>query len=126
MGINVSPNQDNALDKIHQILLPKGMLAAAVWSGPSKVPLINIPISTAREYIRDSIVGQAVPGPFSLADVDAFKKSLLKAGFTDIKSETIAVTFGFISAKEYTKFNRDIVAYILTLLANETEKKEEI
>jgi len=82
-------------------------------------------MSTAREYLRDPLAGQAVPGPFSLADVGAFKKSLLKAGFTDIQSETINVTFEFDSAEDYTKFNQDIVAHIRTLLANETERRKE-
>lgn len=82
-------------------------------------------MSTAREYIKDPLVDQAVSGPFSLIDVDAFKKSLLKARFTDVKSETITVTFEFNSAKEYTKFNWDIIAHIRTLLANETKKRKE-
>ena len=124
-GLMFLPNLSNALVKIHQMLLPGRKLAVAVWSEPSKVPLINIPMSTAREYIRDPLVGQAVPGPFSLADVGAFKKSLLKVGFTDIQSETINVTFEFDSAEDYTKFNQDIVAHIRTLLANETEKRKE-
>ena len=58
-------------------------------------------MSTAREYLRDPLAGQAVPGPFSLVDVGAFKKSLLKVGFTDIQSETINVTFEFDSAEDY-------------------------
>jgi len=124
-GLMFLPNLGNALDKIHQMLLPRGAFAVAVWSEPSKVPLINIPMSTAREYLQDPLAGQAVPGPFSLADVDAFKRSLLKAGFTDVQSETITVTFEFNSAKDYTKFNQDIVAHIRTLLANETEKRKE-
>ena len=124
-GLMFLPNLSNALVKIHQMLLPGRKLAVAVWSEPSKVPLINIPMSTAREYLRDSLVGQAVPGPFSLADVGAFKKSLLKVGFTDIQSETINVTFEFDSAEDYTKFNQDIVSHIRTLLANETEKRKE-
>lgn len=124
-GLMFLPNLGNALVNIHQMLLPRGRMAVAVWSEPSKVPLINIPMSTAREYLRDPLVGQAVPGRFSLADVGAFKNSLLKAGFTDIQSETINVTFEFDSVEDYTKFNQDIVAHIRTLLANETERRKE-
>ncbi|HEY7227385.1 MAG TPA: methyltransferase domain-containing protein [Nitrososphaeraceae archaeon] len=123
-GLMFLPNLGNALVKIHQLLLPGRRLAVAVWSEPSRVPLISMPMSTAREYLHDPLIGQTVPGPFSLADVDAFKKSLLKAGFTDIQSETMTVTFEFDSAEDYTKFNQDIVAHIRTLLANETEKRK--
>lgn len=34
-GLMFLPNLDNALDKIHRILLPGGKLAAAVWFEPS-------------------------------------------------------------------------------------------
>jgi len=84
-----------------------------------------MPMSTARRQLQDPLLGQGVPGAFSLADVDWLEKSLLKAGFTDIRSEAITVTFEFDSAEAYTKFNQDIVAHIRTLLANETDKRKE-
>lgn len=100
-GLMFLPNLGNALVNIHQMLLPRGRLAVAVWSEPSKVPLISLLMSTARQYIQNPLVSQAVPGPFSLAEPDVFKKSLLKAGFIDIQSETINVTFEFDSAEDY-------------------------
>lgn len=100
-GLMFLPNLGNALVNIHQMLLPRGRLAVAVWSEPSKVPLISLLMSTATQYIQDPLVSQAVPGPFSLAEPDVFKKSLLKAGFIDIQSETINVTFEFDSAEDY-------------------------
>lgn len=124
-GLMFLPNLINALSKMQHILIPGGKLAAAVWSDPSKVPLINMPMSTARQQLQAPLLGQGVPGPFSLADVEVLKKSLLKAGFTDVQSETINVTFEFDSAEDYTKFNKDIVAPIRTMLANETEKRKE-
>jgi hypothetical protein len=124
-GLMFLPNLDKALSNIMRLLISRGKLAAAVWSEPSKVPLINMPMSTARRQLQDPLLGQGVPGTFSLADVDLLEKSLLKAGFTDIRSETITVTFEFDSAEAYTKFNQDIVAHIRTLLANETDKRKE-
>ena len=118
-GLMFLPNLDKALSNIMRLLISRGKLAAAVWSEPSKVPLINMPMSTARQELQYPLLGQGVPGPFNLADVDGLEKSLLKAGFTDIRSETITVTFEFDSAEAYTKFNEDIVAHIRTLLANE-------
>lgn len=123
-GLMFLPNLDKALSNIMRLLISRGKLATAVWSEPSKVPLINMPMSTARQQLQDPLLGQGVPGPFSLADVDGLEKSLLKAGFTDIRSETITVTFEFDSAEAYTKFNQDI-AHIRTLLANETDKRKE-
>jgi ubiquinone/menaquinone biosynthesis C-methylase UbiE len=42
------PNLDKALSNIMRLLISRGKLAAAVWSEPSKVPLINMPVSIAR------------------------------------------------------------------------------
>jgi len=126
-GLMFLPNLHVALTNIQRLLVSRGKLAAAVWSEPPKVPMINMSISTVREQLQAPLVGQGIPGPFSLADVDALKKSLLKEGFIDIQSERIMVTFEFDSAEDYTKFNQDIVAPIRVMLANETdERKEEI
>lgn len=124
-GLMFLPNLDIALSNIRRLLVSGGNLAAAVWSEPSKVPFINLSIDTARKYLHTSFPGRGDPGPFSLADVGLLKKSLLKAGFTDVRSEKIAVTFEFDSAEDYTKFNQDIVAPIRTMLSNETENTRE-
>jgi len=124
-GLMFLPNLDNALSNMLRLLVPGGKLAAAVWSEPSKVPLISMPISIARQELQAPLLGQGIPGPFSLADIDALKKSLEKAGFAEIKSESIRVVFEFNSAEEYTEFNKDIAAPVRTMLANETEERKQ-
>jgi ubiquinone/menaquinone biosynthesis C-methylase UbiE len=124
-GLMFLPNLDNALSNMLRLLVPGGKLAAAVWSEPSKVPLISMPINIARQELQAPLPGQGTPGPFSLADIDALKKSLEKAGFVEIKSETITVVFEFNSAEEYTEFNQDIAAPVRTILANETEERKQ-
>jgi len=126
-GLMFLPNLDRALSNVLGLLVPGGKLAAAVWSEPSKVPLISMPINIARQELQAPLLGQGIPGPFSLADIDALKKSLEKAGLVDIKSETIRVVFEFNSAEEYTEFNQDIAAPVRIMLAKETEdRKQEI
>jgi ubiquinone/menaquinone biosynthesis C-methylase UbiE len=124
-GLMFLPNLDIALSNIRRLLVSGGKLAAAVWSEPSKVPFINLSMDIARKHLQTSLPGQGVPGPFSLADVDSLKKSLLKAGFADVRSEKIVVTFEFDTAEDYTKFNQDIVAPIRTMLSNETDTTRE-
>jgi ubiquinone/menaquinone biosynthesis C-methylase UbiE len=124
-GLMFLPNLDSALSNMLRLLVPGGKLAASVWSEPSKVPLISMPINIARQKLKAPLVGQGIPGPFSLADIDALKKSLEKAGFVEIKSETISVVFEFDSAEEYTEFNQDIVAPVRIMLAKETEERKQ-
>ena len=124
-GLMFLPNLDIALSNMRRLLVSGGKLAAAVWSEPSKVPFINLSMDIAKKHLQTSLPDQGVPGPFSLADVDSLKKSLFKAGFADVRSEKIVVTFEFDSAEDYTKFNQDIVAPIRTMLSNETDTKRE-
>lgn len=124
-GLMFLPNLDNALSNMLRLLVPGGKLAAAVWSEPSKVPLISMPINIARQELHAPLLGQGIPGPFNLADIDALKKSLQKAGFAEIKSEIMKVVFEFSSAKEYTEFNQDIAAPVRIMLANETEERKQ-
>jgi ubiquinone/menaquinone biosynthesis C-methylase UbiE len=124
-GLMFLPNLDIALSNIRRLLVSGGNFSVAVWSEPSKVPFINLSMDTARKHLQTSFPGQGATGPFTLADVGLLKKSLLKAGFTEVRSEKIEVTFEFDSAEDYTKFNQDIVAPIRTMLSNETDNKRE-
>ena len=65
---------------------------------PSKVPFINLSMDTARKRLG-ALPGQGLAGPLGLADVDSFKKSFHKAGFVDIHTEKIPVTFDFVQLK---------------------------
>lgn len=123
-GLMFLPNLDTALSNIQDKLVSGGRFAAAVWSGPSKVPFISLSMDTARKHIG-ALPGQGLPGPLSLADEDSLKKSFDKAGFADIRIEKIPVIFEFDSAEDYTKFNQDIVAPIRTILSKETESKKQ-
>ncbi len=124
-GLMFLPNLDTALSNMRRLLVSGGKLAAAVWSELSKVPFINLSMDIARKHLQTSLPGQGVQGPFSLADVESLKKSLIKAGFADVRSEKIVVTFEFDSAEDYTKFNQEIVAPLRTMLSNETDTKRE-
>jgi ubiquinone/menaquinone biosynthesis C-methylase UbiE len=124
-GLMFLPNLRMALDNIQKSLINGGRLAAAVWGEPDKVPFINLPMTFVREQLQLPPPPPGIPGPFSLADVDAFKNSLLESGFGDIHHENIDATFEYDSAEDYVRFIQDIAAPVNMMLANETEKKRE-
>jgi enediyne biosynthesis protein CalE5 len=72
-GLMFLPNLNTVLKNIHSSLFPGGRFAAAVWSHPSKVPLISLAMNTVREHLKMPTLLQpassiaAVSGPFSLA-----------------------------------------------------------
>ena len=51
-GLMFFPNLPLALVKIRHLLITNGRLYAAVWSTPSKVPLIDLAFGTVRKQIN--------------------------------------------------------------------------
>src|SRR5688500_17393938 len=51
-GLMFFPNLSAALVKIRDLLVTNGRLSAAVWSAPSKVPLLDLAFATVRKQIN--------------------------------------------------------------------------
>lgn len=124
-GLMFLPNLSEALTRIRQQLLaPHGRLASAVWSAPSKVPLLDLPIATARKQLNAPSPLPGTPGPFALADEEALKRTFGQAGFRDVRTEIFQITFGFESPESFTKFHQQIAAPIHAMLANQTDERK--
>jgi ubiquinone/menaquinone biosynthesis C-methylase UbiE len=124
-GLMFIPNLPAALDNIHRSLVSGGRLAATVWAEPTKVPQLNLPMTIVRQELQLLLPpATGIPGPFSLADLNELKNSLIQAEFRDIRSENIQVTFEFNSAEDYVRFTKEIAAPVNAMLANETEERK--
>jgi enediyne biosynthesis protein CalE5 len=117
-GLMFLPNLHAALVGMRQKLITIGRLSAAVWSVPSKVPCLDLAFSAVRKQMDAPTPSPALPGPFGLANAEALKQSLSQAGFKDIKTEIVQITFGFDSPESYTKFHRQNTAPIRGMLAS--------
>jgi enediyne biosynthesis protein CalE5 len=121
-GLMFFPNLPSALVKIRHLLITNGRLSAAVWSTPSKVPLIDLAFGTARKQINAPPPPPGTPGPFALADAGTLKQLFSQAGFKDIKVETLQITFEFDSPESYTKHIQQTATRIHEMLANHAEE----
>jgi enediyne biosynthesis protein CalE5 len=102
-GLMFFPNLPAALVRIKQMLVTDGRLSAAVWSAPSKVPLVDLAFATVRKQTNAPSPPPGAPAPFALADVDTLRQSFSQAGFKDIKIDTFQITFEFDTPESYTK-----------------------
>jgi len=123
-GLMFLPHLPMALSTIRQLLVPKGTFAAAVWSIPAKVPMLDLAFSTVRKEINAPAPPTGTPGPFALANSEALKQSFIQAGFQDVRVQIIYITIGFDSAESYTKFQQQITAPIQAMLASQTDEKK--
>jgi SAM-dependent methyltransferase len=121
-GLMFFPNLPAALVRIREMLITNGGLSAAVWSAPSKVPLLDLAFASVRNQINAPAPAPGAPGPFALADAEALKQSFSQAGFKDIKVDTFQITFEFDSPESFTSFHQQITAPIHAMLANHTDE----
>jgi ubiquinone/menaquinone biosynthesis C-methylase UbiE len=121
-GLMFFPNLPSVLVKIRYLLITNGRLAAAVWSTPSKVPLIDLAFASVRKQINAPAPPPGTPGPFALADIEALKQLFSQAGFKDIKVDTFQITFEFDSPESYTKHIQQAATRIHEMLANHAEE----
>lgn len=123
-GLMFLPNLPAALVMIKQLLAPDGRLSAAVWSAPSKVPLLDLVFSTVRKQVNAPAPPAGTPGPFALADAGALERSFRQAGFKDIRIEILEITFGFDSPESYTRLHQQVTAPIQAMLSSQTEERK--
>lgn len=126
-GLVFLPNLTLNLQKIRASLVPNGILSAAVWSVPDKVPVLMLAFRIAAQKIGLPPPSAGSPGSFKLADIGTLENSFMDAGFKNIKIETINLRFRFNSANDFVNFYKAINAPIHGMLKNQSiEKKEEV
>jgi enediyne biosynthesis protein CalE5 len=121
-GLMFFPNLPAALVRIRQMLITNGRLSAAVWSTPSKVPLIDLAFASVLKQINALAPPPGTPGPFALADIEALKQLFSQAGFKDIEVDTFQITFEFDSPESYTKHIQQTATRAHEMLANQAEE----
>jgi hypothetical protein len=65
------------------------------------------------------------PGVFALADRRMLEGLFWKAGFGEVQSEPLTVSFEFASTDEYIRYVQDVALPIWGLLANESAARKE-
>ena len=125
-GLMFLPNLAGALSGIHRLVASGGRLAAAVWAEPQTVPMLSLPMGIMRQMMDVPAPPPGAPGPFSLADADALEQAMRQAGFTDVGSERLHVSFEFPSAEAYVSFLQDIAPLSAMLADKPTDLREQV
>ena len=123
-GLMFLPNLDEALGEMLLLLRVGGWLATAVWEVPAKVPMLSLPMRVVRQHLQLPPPPAGVPNPFNLADVASFEERLTQAGFEDVSSERMTLTWEFASAEEFVNMTRDLAAPVTALLAAHSDEQQ--
>ncbi len=113
-GLMFVQDLDGVLRRLRAMLKPGGRLAAAVWTEPAQVPVIQLSGRIIAEHAPTPEEASPV-NPFCLAAPDMLAAMLRTAGFTAVEAEPLTVPFTFDSAEAYTRFRRDMTTLDATL-----------
>lgn len=71
-----------ALERVRGALLPSGVLVAALWAEPERVPYFTLPRRLLERYRRLPTLDGEAPGTFRYADLARVVRDFRDAGFT--------------------------------------------
>lgn len=123
-GLMFFPDVKAALSRIHEVLVPGGRVAAAVWSDPERVPSISFAMRVIGEQVQAPPPPPDMPSPFALADRDALRRLFEQAGFREVSIEPVNVTFSLPSAEAYTAFTQDIAAPVVAMVEEQPADRQ--
>jgi SAM-dependent methyltransferase len=105
-----------ALAHFRASLVPDGWLAAAIWGPPERVPLISLPFMAFAGDGKRPPAPPPGPNPFELSEPAALERVVRAAGFMDVYSEQLTVTFAFSSVEELLAHLGDVSAPMRAML----------
>jgi hypothetical protein len=111
------PHVTTALTGLRRLLLPGGRCAAAVWGPPERVPFSSLPARIVRQVLQPPPPPAGTPDVFSLADIGVLEHSFKQAGFTQIHTERLTVTFTYASVEDFIRERQAVSPNVRRLLA---------
>ncbi|MEV5826887.1 class I SAM-dependent methyltransferase [Spirillospora sp. NPDC052242] len=92
-----------------RLLRPGGVLAAALWAPPARVPMMALGHAAVRERLRLPPPPPGTPGPFSMAEAGTLAAEVRRAGFAEVSVTEHVVPFRVASPQEYAEFARAVM-----------------
>jgi len=120
-GYMLMADPASALAQTRRVLRPGGRLALAVWGPPPRNPWLATGVRLLVEAGHVPAPDPEAPSPFAMADEGRTRALLAGAGFDQVRTEEIAVTWSYRDADEYLAVARDTafpVARVLRALSD--------
>jgi SAM-dependent methyltransferase len=118
VGLIYFPDQQRALAEMRRVLVPGGRVAAIVYGAADRNGFFSVPVSIIRRLAKLGPPLPGQPGPFSLGGPGVAEEALRRAGFRDVKSESVAAPLRMSSADECLRFERESFGALHQLLSS--------
>lgn len=111
-------NPSNALIAIRRMLTPDGSFVASVWeAGPKARPLASLAMTVAREMFD-------MPSPEPSSSENALETEMIDAGFSDVRTEEVALTLAFASTDDCAQYLMDVSPVFASLLSDKSSGRQ--
>lgn len=125
LGLIYFPDQATALAGQYRALRPGGKISAIVYSTPDRNGFFSIPVGVIRRRAQLPPPTPGQPGPFSLGAPDVLEEALRRAGFRDVRSQTLAAPLRMAQAADCVRFERESFGALHQMLAGLTPDERE-
>ena len=119
-GLMFLPDPASALERMRRLLTPGGRLAASIWATTDKVSWFAATLGVIKRNLE---VPRSPHSLFALAAPGALEETLINAGFSDVKTETLPVSFAWDSIEDFIKMNQDTAPVLNILLSTLSEPR---
>jgi SAM-dependent methyltransferase len=118
VGLIYFPDQQKALSEMRRVLVPGGRVAAIVYATADRNGFFSVPVSIVRRHAELGAPLAGQPGPFSLGGEGVLEQILVRAGFRDVKVETMAAPLRMKSAAECLSFEKESFGALHQMLSS--------
>ncbi|MGH3133265.1 MAG: class I SAM-dependent methyltransferase [Gaiellaceae bacterium] len=124
-GYMLMADPAGALAETRRVLRGDGRLALSVWGAPERNAWASIGarILVERGHMPPPVPG--APGIFSMASEEHTRTLLAGAGFTDVRTDEVAVQFRFRDVDDYVRWAIDMAGPIAIVIAGLPEAELE-
>jgi SAM-dependent methyltransferase len=103
------PDRGETLQALRKLLVPGGVLTAAVWGPPERAPMMSLAFAVLGPLLELSPPPADQPGPFAMADAQQCRTEMTAAGFGPVSVVAQDAPFWVESPEEYARFARDVL-----------------
>jgi len=118
VGLIYFPDQQRALSEMRRVLVPGGRVAAIVYSTPAQNGFFSAPVAVVRRHAHLGAPLPGQPGPFSLGGPGALEEAFTRAGFSDVRAETVQAPLRMESAAACLRFEQESFGALHQMLSS--------